>query len=191
MIRHILSSVCTITALSASAQTDPAASASNNQPRIWSALSGERIQVDGDVLRLRDVTCAKPTTDAGRNAKALLNTFLRAGHVRCLVSETGLAECTVNGQNINARLRQQPGCGPSDPSAKSLRPDVNPPFRSAATPRQIERRIRPADPLQLWRRATGLGPIPDHLQLVLYSLQLYLNTQTGGMPDPAGRQQDQ
>ncbi len=169
--------------LPVAATANPASSAIQNQPRIWSALSGNRMQIDGYELRLRGVTCAAPATDAGRNAKALLNTFLRAGHVRCRVTDDAQATCTVNGQSINEQMQRQPGCWSVSPPARPSpdgHPDpapTEPPFQDASAPKLLERKIRPADPLSLWRRASEFGPAADHERLILYSLRLLLHNQ--------------
>lgn len=156
-------------------ETGGAASARANQPRIWIALSGDRIELDGFQVPLADVTCPPADTPEGRDAKALLNTFLRAGHVRCTITGTvavQTAVCTVNGHDINEEMGRMKGCRPF------TRPQPTPSDRSAQTPppatqvRLVEREIRPADPYFLWRGPTGLGPVADGLQLLLYSLHL-------------------
>ncbi|MDK3074047.1 hypothetical protein QO034_13075 [Sedimentitalea sp. JM2-8] len=156
-------------------ETDGSASAKSNRPRIWSALSGDRIELDGVQFALDGVTCPPADTPEGRDAKALLNTFLRAGHVRCTIAGTVTAQtavCTVNGHNINEEMGRLEGCRPY------TRPQPSPSDRSAqkppnlTQPRLVERRVRPADPYLLWRGPTGLGPVADRLQLLLYSLHL-------------------
>lgn len=58
---------------------------------IWNkvhtkAISGDRILFNGAELLLENLTCPDATTDKGRDAKALMNTFLRrAGHFECEV----------------------------------------------------------------------------------------------------------
>lgn len=72
---------------------------------IWNkvhtkAISGDRILFNGAELLLENLTCPDATTDKGRDAKALMNTFLRrAGHFQCeveLLSDDRLrGHCTV------------------------------------------------------------------------------------------------
>lgn len=58
---------------------------------IWNkvhtkAISGDRILFNGTELLLENLTCPDVTTELGRDAKALMNTFLRrAGHFECEV----------------------------------------------------------------------------------------------------------
>lgn len=163
-----------IAALPAAA-ADPSASAEANQPRIWIALSGDRLELDGQRARLRGVRCARPDTDEGRAAKALLNTFLRAGHVRCAL-RGGLADCTVNGRDINAEMRKVPGCTATD--------DPRPQDQDQLAGTVLERRICPADPDLPWRVPTGLGPMTEQLRLLLYSLHLEWRAESGGPCGP-------
>lgn len=86
---------------------DPAAPAIRNQVRICAAVSGDTISLDGHISQLEGVVCPPPDIVAGRDARALLNTFLRAGTVRCTTSfgfSATIATCTVNGKNINAAI---------------------------------------------------------------------------------------
>ena len=133
-------------------------------------MSGDRIELDGRTADLRGVDCAAPDTEEGRAAKALLNTFLRAGHVRCTLSG-GLADCTVNGHDINAQMHSRPGCTAKDPPTPVEQPDQMTEI--------LERRICPADPDLPWRTPTGLGPLSEQMQLLLYSLHLALRSQAG------------
>lgn len=58
---------------------------------IWNkvhtkAITGDRILFNGAELLLENLTCPDATTEKGREAKALMNTFLRrAGHFECEV----------------------------------------------------------------------------------------------------------
>ena len=65
---------------------DPTAPAHNGQIRVWRALTGDLMELDGTVLALEGVACDPVVTENGRRAKALLNTYLRAGHVRCEIT---------------------------------------------------------------------------------------------------------
>ena len=55
---------------------DPSAPARDNIPRVWRAISGDKVELDGETYRLHGVVCPAPDTDNGRQAKALLNTFM-------------------------------------------------------------------------------------------------------------------
>ena len=92
---------------------DPAAPAIDNVPRIWRALSGDRMELDGKEVQLRGVTCPGPDTDAGRAAKALLNTFLRDGRIECRVFETETGDeavCSKEGRDFATGLQQSGLC---------------------------------------------------------------------------------
>lgn len=75
------------------------APAIGNQPRLWRALTGDRLELDGEVMRLKGVRCPDASTDDGRAAKALLNTFLRGGYVTCR-ADGDAATCRKNGQEV-------------------------------------------------------------------------------------------
>ena len=75
-------------------ESSSSASAIDNQPRIWRALSGDTMELDGRTFRLAGVTCPDPDTEDGRTAKALLNTFLRSGRIACRVTDTEQVSCT-------------------------------------------------------------------------------------------------
>lgn len=118
--RILLALLCSLALpASASEQADPAAPAIDNQPRIWRALSGDTLELDGKTYRLRGVTCPDPSTEAGRAAKALLNTFLRDGRIRCRVSdgaEENLATCTKEGRDMATGMLDSGYCAPrADP----------------------------------------------------------------------------
>ena len=53
------------------------------------ALSGDLMLIKGQHVRLEGVLCPPVNTIAGRDAKALLNTFLKAGR--------GTVRCNING----------------------------------------------------------------------------------------------
>ncbi|WP_397541767.1 hypothetical protein [Roseovarius salis] len=93
------------------ARSDVSAPARDGTPRVWIALSGERLSLDGVEYRLRGVTCPNPGTMAGRQAKALLNTFLRGGHVVCDLRGT-TASCAKEGRDAAAGLVASGLCEP-------------------------------------------------------------------------------
>ena len=72
-----------------------------NEVRIWRALTGDTMELDGRVIRLAGVTCPGIDTEEGRKAKALLNTFLRAGRISCQVSQS------ANGPEAVCRKEQR------------------------------------------------------------------------------------
>lgn len=168
---HMIGPAIAFVMFTAPLLADPSASAQGNQPRIWIALSGDTIELDGQRARLSGVSCAPPDSPDGRTAKALLNTFLRAGHVRCTLTETTShtdASCAVNGSDINAQMRGLPGCQETEAKGPE----------AVRANRVVERRICPADPDVLWRDPTGLGPMTEQIRLLLYSLQLSWRTNT-------------
>ena len=76
------------------------------------------MELDGETIRLQGVHCPDPTSEPGRDAKALLNTFLRAGHVRCKITTApdgkhGL--CVVNDKSINEGMGKSGHCTHLDP----------------------------------------------------------------------------
>ena len=105
--------------LATDAATDPAAPAVANAPRVWVALSGDRLRLDGTAYRLSGVTCPAPETAPGRAAKALLNTFLRNGYVACRVAG-GQAACHKQGRDFAQGLIASGHCaaapGPDMPA---------------------------------------------------------------------------
>ena len=67
------------------------------------ALSGSRLLFLGQEIALTGISCPNPVTKAGRDAKALLNTFLRrAGYFRCDMADDGTA---LRGQCFVAERR--------------------------------------------------------------------------------------
>lgn len=120
----VLTGVCL---LSATAQAE--------EPRrvetaIWDrvhtkAISGDRILFKGQELLLENLTCPDITETDGRDAKALMNTFLRrAGYFECDVVElpdTRLrGSCTVaerrglKGKNLSTGMVQSGLCHAGD-----------------------------------------------------------------------------
>jgi endonuclease YncB( thermonuclease family) len=105
----------TLVIAAASAPAGPA----NERAR---ALSGDTLVYLGQEIRLRGVTCPNPDTANGRQAKALLATFLRRGFVSCNISPAVdgarlLAVCRVGGrivakgQSVNQGMRTSRLCG--------------------------------------------------------------------------------
>ena len=90
----------------AQANTAPA---DDNTARVWSAVSGDEVMLDGETYRLSGVTCPEPDTEDGRAAKALLNTFLRGGYIACRV-EDGRASCSKEGNDIATGLIRSGYC---------------------------------------------------------------------------------
>ncbi len=60
----------------------------DNRQLAWKAISGHLMLMRGDLVRLEGVVCPPVDTLDGRNAKALLSTFMRSGRgtVRCTIS---------------------------------------------------------------------------------------------------------
>jgi hypothetical protein len=90
-----------------------ASSAIGNEVRIWRALSGDTMELDGQVVRLRGVSCPDPETADGRAAKALLNTFLRGGYIECALRSVDgetLGDCAKEGRDIATGMRDSGYC---------------------------------------------------------------------------------
>lgn len=88
---------------------DRTAPAEDNAARVWAAVSGDEVVLDGETYRLSGVSCPGPDTEDGRAAKALLNTFLRGGYVACRI-EDGRASCSKEGNDIAAGLIRSGYC---------------------------------------------------------------------------------
>lgn len=143
---------------------DPTAPARDNVPRIWRALSGDRMELDGREMGLRGVECPAPDSDRGRQAKALLNTFLRGTRnsrgIRCQIWENGeaaQADCTRNGQRVSEAMIASGLCWPADQPRHEARAPA--PTRRLALdhPRRAPRQIG------YWWMQTCLGPHPDSM----------------------------
>ncbi len=92
---------------------DPAATARDNKPRIWRALSGDLMELDGLSVRVQGITCPSPDTGKGRKAKALLNTFLRGGNISCEITITdgiALGVCRKDRRDFAKGLAQSGLC---------------------------------------------------------------------------------
>ncbi|MEJ2289148.1 MAG: hypothetical protein P8Y02_11000, partial [Deinococcales bacterium] len=77
----------------------PPSSAIDRKPRVWRALSGDRVELDGTAYDLKGVVCPDPDSNQGRDAKALLNTFLRGGSITCRI-EGDQATCRKEGRDM-------------------------------------------------------------------------------------------
>lgn len=79
-----------------------------------SALSGDRIIINDTEMWFQDLTCPPPETEAGRDAKALMNTFLRVGDIDCLMTRTTgqpwRGACTAEGKDIAEGMRKSGLC---------------------------------------------------------------------------------
>lgn len=98
--------------------------------RVWAAVSGDEVVLDGETYRLSGVSCPDPGAADGRAAKALLNTFLRGGYVACRV-EGARATCSKEGNDIATGLIRSGYCkatgdapvrGENDVLARDTRP---------------------------------------------------------------------
>ncbi|MCP5074313.1 MAG: hypothetical protein GY947_13625 [Rhodobacteraceae bacterium] len=85
------------------------------------AITGDRILFKGQEMKFTDLSCPSPETEAGRDAKALMNTFLRrAGYFECHMTSAGRTGwqgwCTVSerkglaGKNIAEGMVQSGLC---------------------------------------------------------------------------------
>ncbi|MEQ9258550.1 MAG: hypothetical protein RIG84_05585 [Roseovarius sp.] len=125
---------------------ESAAPAQDNAPRLWQALSGERLELEGEELRLSGVSCPAPDTEEGRRARALLNTFLRGGLVVCEVAGER-ARCAKEGRDAAAGLIASGSCEAREevawPEAEALRvltKDTRPGLRQAENRAGCDRR---------------------------------------------------
>ena len=89
----------------------PPSAAIDGRPRIWRALSGDRVELDGTAYDLRGVTCPDPSTARGRRAKALLNTFLKGGRITCRITGD-TAACRKDGRDMATGLIDSGLCHP-------------------------------------------------------------------------------
>ena len=108
--------------------SDPAPRAIENEPRIWQALSGEMVELDGVIYRLHGVRCPDMAVKEGRDAKALLNTFLRGGKIECRVWQTPQgphATCAKEGRDVATGLIRSGLCQPylTGPRQEAASPD--------------------------------------------------------------------
>lgn len=176
-------------------EPDPNAPARDGKPRIWRALTGDLMELDGKVLALEGVACEPVVTKDGRRAKALLNTFLRAGHVRCEIttqSNPPRARCAVNGRDLTQSMQTAPGCQKINPERQSptlqaVRPAPPPtgqdllhlatgtaiPSRNASRGYVLERRIGQEIPASLRPGASNIAQAMARAQLGPCSLPLF------------------
>lgn len=82
------------------------------------ALSGDTIQLGGEIFALNDISCPDPSTERGRAAKALANTFLKMdGTMTCDITfEFGgrTGDCTARShigiRNLSEVMRASGYC---------------------------------------------------------------------------------
>ncbi|WP_135503941.1 hypothetical protein [Roseovarius aestuariivivens] len=96
----------------------PPSSAIDRQPRVWRALSGDRVELDGTAYDLKGVVCPDPGGAEGRRAKALLNTFLRGGSITCRI-EGNTATCRKEGRDMATGLIASGLCFPRVPQSEA------------------------------------------------------------------------
>lgn len=66
------------------------------------AHSGHEIEIKGRRIVMRDYRCPDPSTERGRDAKALMNQFLRT-NITCVMVEDGgmwVGDCWANDKNV-------------------------------------------------------------------------------------------
>lgn len=66
------------------------------------AFSGHEIEIKGRRIVMRDYRCPDPATERGRDAKALMNQFLRT-NVTCVMARDGaiwVGDCWANDKNV-------------------------------------------------------------------------------------------
>lgn len=66
------------------------------------AHSGHEIEIKGRRITMRDYRCPDPATKRGRDAKALMNQFLRTNITCVMVLEKGsfVGDCWANDKNV-------------------------------------------------------------------------------------------
>lgn len=142
---------------------DPAAPARDNVPRIWRALAGDRMELDGRSFALRGVACPAPETENGRRAKALLNTYLsgtrHARRISCTIGEE-TADCTRAGRRASQVMLASGLCRKDREQSEPTGPDntLAIAYRSAGE-----------SPLSYWRLQSCIGvhpgPVPRQCRL--------------------------
>ncbi|MFT4716140.1 MAG: hypothetical protein ACI861_000348 [Paracoccaceae bacterium] len=92
----------------------PVITKTNWDIKVTKAISGNKIIIKNRTMSLKGLSCASPSTEQGRDAKALLNTFLRAGYVECtMYSSSGgswSGHCIVNGKDVATGMKQSGLC---------------------------------------------------------------------------------
>ena len=66
------------------------------------AISGHLIEIKGRRILMRDYRCPDPATTRGRDAKALMNQFLRT-NITCVMARDGdswVGDCWANDKNV-------------------------------------------------------------------------------------------
>ena len=97
----------------------------------WKALEGDRVNLNGNVMSVHVISCPATTTEAGLDAKRLVNTFLRGGVVICARSSTRdgheYVDCAKRGNNgltLSQMLIFSELCAPA-PEEQCLAPPVD------------------------------------------------------------------
>ncbi len=77
------------------------------------AISGNRIVIQGHHMVFEGLECPDPQTEAGRDAKALMNTYLRT-NIYCRMtswdSAMWVGSCEANGKSVAAGMKQTGLC---------------------------------------------------------------------------------
>lgn len=66
------------------------------------AINGHLIEIKGRRILMRDFRCPDPLTEPGRDAKALMNQFLRT-NITCVMQPDGarwVGDCWANDRNV-------------------------------------------------------------------------------------------
>ena len=136
--------------------SESAAPARDNVPRIWRALSGDRVELDQRVFDLHGVTCPAPDTDRGRQAKALLNTFMlgtkHAGGITCTRFGEDSVDCRRNGRKASDLMVDSGLCHLRD--GGDIRAETGETLR-------LTRHDAGPPPVGYWRLRSCLGVHPD------------------------------
>lgn len=158
---HALLSIAFVFSAGTGDAADPSAPARDNVPRIWKALTGDRLELDGQVFSLRGVTCPSPERDRGRQAKALLNTFLlgskHSRKITCSIfnkADSSSVDCRRRGQMASVMMVDSGLC-----QARSDDGTV----ASADEMLTLTRHVSAHNQISSWRLRTCIGVHPAHV----------------------------
>ena len=138
---------------------DPSAPARDNVPRIWRALAGDRVELDGVAYGLHGVTCPSPDNDTGREAKALLNTFMLNSRYRREITCTFHRDDNVKTVDC-ARREQKASALMIDSGLCQLKPPSETLAYTGET-LSLTRFAYAFDPVSYWRLRSCIGVHPD------------------------------
>ena len=159
----VLLTICVVAVAGLAQAADPSAPARDNVPRIWKALAGDHVVLDGQEFALRGVACPAPDSEKGRQAKALLNTFLLGSRYSPVISCTTYIEggvkavdCDRRGQMASAVMLGSGLCHALEGGNVTT---------SAEQRVSLARYVSAHRPIGTWRLRSCLGVHPDQAPL--------------------------